>query len=109
MKVNTRTQDELTVIEVSGDIDSRSAPTLQNVLLPLVTPDCKLILELSKVEFMTSAGLRVLLSLRRQLPQSGQLILVGLNDQIRDTMTTTGFLELFIIQPTLPAGLAALI
>ena len=69
----------------------------------------KLILDLSKVDYMSSAGLRVLLLLYRQVAsQKGQIILVGLSPSILDTMSVTGFLKFFMVMDEIEAAMTAL-
>ena len=66
-------------------------------------------MDLSHVGFMSSAGLRVMLLLHRQVSGgNGQVVLVGLSDEIKDTMTATGFLKYFTTTNTVDAGLATL-
>jgi anti-sigma B factor antagonist len=100
MEINFRNIGTITLIEVSGEIDGKSAPQAQEKILPLVKDGCRLVLDMSRVGFMSSAGLRFLLSLRRQVPYSGNLVLTNLPEQIKDTMAITGFLDLFTIFET---------
>jgi anti-sigma B factor antagonist len=95
MEINLRDTGKVTLVELSGDIDGKTAPLAQEKILPLVKDNCRLILDMSRVSFMSSAGLRFLLSLRRQVPYSGNLVLTNLPEQIKDTMEITGFLNLF--------------
>ncbi len=64
---------------------------------------------MSGVSYISSAGLRALLMLYRQMAANdGRVALVGLPESIRDVMTVTGFLEFFDDYPTLEEGLNAL-
>ena len=64
---------------------------------------------MSGVEYMSSAGLRMLLSMYRQISrQNGSIVLVGLGEEIKDTMSVTGFLNFFTIRDTVDEGLKAL-
>ncbi len=100
MEINFKDTGKVILIEVSGEIDGKTAPQAQEKILPLVKDNCRLILNMSRVGFMSSAGLRFLLSLRRQVPYSGNLVLTNLPEQIKDTMAITGFLDLFTIFET---------
>jgi anti-sigma B factor antagonist len=100
MEINLREAGKVTLVELSGELDGKTAPLAQEKILPLVKDDCRLALDLSRVGFMSSAGLRFLLSLRRQVPYSGNLVLTNLPEQIKDTMAITGFLDLFTIFET---------
>ena len=97
MEINFRDAGRVKIVELSGEVDGKTAPQAQEKILPLVKDGCRLVLDMSQVGFMSSAGLRFLLSLRRQVPASGNLVLTSLPEQIKDTMAITGFLELFTI------------
>lgn len=97
MEINLKEAGKVTLVELSGEIDGKTAPLAQEKILPLVKDSCRLVLDLSRVGFMSSAGLRFLLSLRRQMPYNGNLVLTNLPEQIKDTMEITGFLALFTI------------
>jgi len=99
----------VTTVEVSGDIDSSSAPLAQQRILGLVNPSCRILLDMRRVEYMSSAGLRMLLSLYRSIASGGGMVaVVGLSDDIRETMSLTGFLNFFKLYETLEEGLAVL-
>ena len=107
--MNTKTVKEVAVVELTGEIDASTAPKIQAQVLPLTQSNNKIILDLSGVSYMSSAGLRVLLSLYRQTTaKNGNLVLVGLSEDIEDTMSVTGFLNFFTVCKTLDSGLAAL-
>lgn len=108
MSVTVTTQDTINLIELSGDVDGKTAPLIQKEILPLATEDCKLLLDMSQISYMSSAGLRMLLSIRRQVPPGGRILLVALPEPIRETMSITGFLDFFTITPTREEAVAAL-
>lgn len=100
---------EVDVLSVSGDIDGATAPALQEQVLAAAKPDCKMLLDLSGVNFMSSAGLRVMLLLYRQISSNqGRVILVGMSEDLRSTMQATGFLKYFSLADTIDAGIADL-
>ena len=101
--------EEVTVVALDGDVDGKTAPEVQAQVLPLVQPKSKLLLDLTKVPYMSSAGLRTLLTLHRQFAaQDGHLVLVGVAPEIQDTMSITGFLNFFSISDTIESGLESL-
>jgi anti-sigma B factor antagonist len=107
VEVNVNPRDKITIVEIVGDVDGRSAPVAQEKILPLAGEDCKLVLDMSKVDYMSSAGLRVLLAVRRQVPASGKVVLSGLSEQLRETMAITGFLDFFTVTDTVEEAIAA--
>ena len=109
MDIKIKSQDEITVVELAGDIDAKTAPTVQEKVVPLAEPGSKMLLDLTQVPYMSSAGLRMLLSLyRRASTTEGKVVLVGLSEDIKDTMSVTGFLDFFLTAETLESGLGAL-
>ena len=108
-QLSVNTLQQVTAIEIAGDVDANTAALVQAKVLPLAQPKAKLLLDMTKVPYMSSAGLRMLLSLYRHLgSKNGQIVLVGLAEEIKDTMSITGFLDFFTTRDTLDSGLEAL-
>jgi anti-sigma B factor antagonist len=101
MEVSLKKSGDISVVDISGSIDSKTAPDLQQNILDIVPDTNKIILDLTKVSFVSSAGLRVLLMVYRQLKaKDGKVVLVGLSDEIKDVMFMTGFITFFAIEAT---------
>lgn len=109
MKVVITDHEEITVVEVSGDIDSKTAPEFERNARLATDKSKKIAIELTAVEFMSSAGLRVLLMVYRNIKsQDGRVILVGVSEDIQDVMSTTGFINFFTIVNTLDEAIVIL-
>lgn len=90
------------VIRVKGQVDSKTVNQLRDFLEEQVKGDLPIALDLSEVPFMSSAGLRTLLTLHRQTQSLGvELALLGLIETIADTMKITGFYDFFNIYASL--------
>lgn len=108
-RASESTIDQVTIVELVGDIDGSTAPKVQEHVQPLAASGGRILMDLTQVPYMSSAGLRMLLSVYRQISsKNGQVILVGLSEEIRDTMSITGFLDFFTTRDTLDSGLEAL-
>jgi anti-sigma B factor antagonist len=84
------------VIEVKGQVDSKTVGDLRDYLDENIQGDLPVALELSKVPFMSSAGLRTMLTLYRKTQDLNiKLCLVGLIEEIAETMKVTGFYQYF--------------
>ncbi|MBW4578370.1 MAG: anti-sigma factor antagonist [Tildeniella nuda ZEHNDER 1965/U140] len=106
---SVNTINQVAIVELIGDIDGSTASTVQEQVLPLAQTGGRILLDLTQVPYMSSAGLRMLLSVYRQISShNGQVILVGVSEEIRDTMSITGFLDFFTTRDTLDSGLEAL-
>ena len=101
--------DGITTVRLEGTIDGKNAGATQERVLPLIPSDGKLLLDMSAVTYLSSAGLRMLLLLYRQTQaKRSRIALVGLSEEIRDTMSATGFLDYFITAPDEEEGRKAL-
>lgn len=106
MKVKLMNAGDVTILSVSGRVDANTSQELQDVVLDTAHKNHKLLLDLSKVDYMSSAGLRVMLLLHREIQDNdGRVILVGLQDRIRDAMEMTGFLKHFAVAPDVQTGI----
>jgi anti-sigma B factor antagonist len=109
MEITSKNVGDVTVVQLAGELTALTAGDAQGKVLGLVDPGGKMILDMSRVSFMSSAGLRMLLVLYRTISgRGGKILLVGLPEDIRTTMSLTGFLDLLGHSDTLEAGLAAL-
>lgn len=100
----------VSAISLIGEIDATNAVLVQQRVMPLSEPGCRLLLDMSKVSYMSSAGLRMLLSIYRQTSgKQGRVVLVGLSDDLKDTMSMTGFLGYFTVLDSLESGIQSLV
>jgi anti-sigma B factor antagonist len=97
------------VITIAGEIDGSTAPGAQAEILAQAEPGARVILDMTGVTYMSSAGLRMLLTAYRTINgKGGKIVLVGLSSDLKDTMSVTGFLDFFTCCDTLDDGAAAL-
>lgn len=109
MNIEISQDGSITCVALIGEIDSRTAPQVEERLLPLAVPGCKIILEMSRVSYLSSAGLRILLLLYRRISNhDGKIVLSGLAEMLRDTMAITGFLDFFEDYATMADAVNAL-
>jgi anti-sigma B factor antagonist len=96
MEVNVREMNNMKIIAIKGELDGKTAPEAQEKILPLAKSDATLIIDMSQVGYMSSAGLRMMLLIYRQIGASGgSVALVGLTEEVEETMELTGFLSYF--------------
>ncbi len=95
----TRTQHQCCdLYKVTGRIDSYTAPNVAEALAQSTNDGrYKLVLDLSSVDYISSAGLRVMLSAQKTCKQSGkgELVLSGVTRRVLDTLEIAGFVPLF--------------
>ncbi len=106
MNITFKKSGDVEIAEIEGSIDSKTAPELQQSILDVIKSTSKIILDLTKVGFVSSAGLRVLLMVYRQLKgKDGKILLVGVSEEIRDVMFMTGFISFFEIDKSIDEAL----
>ena len=110
MQIAEARQDGVLVISPAGRIDTTTAGTLETRLgAALAGTAPRLVLDLSGVDYISSAGLRVLLVAARQVQAAGgRLALCAMGPSVRQVFQLAGFLPLFTIQDTRDAAVAQL-
>ena len=98
MEVQQELINNWQIINVTGEIDSKTVSTLRSFIDEKLIEDKAVALDLTNVPFMSSAGLRTLLTLQRSTSKMNvDLALIGVASEIQDTMKVTGFLQYFKI------------
>jgi anti-sigma B factor antagonist len=106
MKVTIKDFDDIAVVEVEGNIDSKTAPEFERSTKLVMDKTSTIAIDLTGVAFMSSAGLRVLLMVYRNIKaQEGKVVLVGVSEEIQDVMSMTGFINFFKIVEKQDEGL----
>lgn len=109
MNIKIENRNQLTIVEVSGELNSTTSGQFQEKVIPLAGHGSRILLDLSSVNYMSSAGLRVLLLIYRQInEQHGIIVICGLSDEVKDTMAMTGFLDFFAAYDDRESALRAL-
>jgi len=98
MEIAVREFKRCTVVEASGRIDSATAPELAEVLNELTDEgQYNLVLDMGDVDFISSAGLRVLIDTQKRAKQMkrGKLVLADVPEPIYEAFDLAGFVALF--------------
>jgi len=92
-----------------GRVDNITAPALQTQLTSaLAQPGARLLVDFTKLDYISSAGFRILLLAGKRAEQSGcHLVLCGVSGRIRQLFDVGGFLDLFSVVGTREEGIAA--
>jgi anti-anti-sigma factor len=101
---------DVTILEVKGRIDSTTAPVLgEKLSSSLITPQRRLVLDLRQLEYISSAGFRVLLLAARRAEQAGaRFVLCSVTGKVRQLFDVGGFLDLFPISGSREEAITAL-
>ncbi|MEG0771386.1 MAG: STAS domain-containing protein [Clostridia bacterium] len=98
MKINKIIDQEKLTIVLSGRLDTTTAPELEATLKESLEGVTSLILELSDLEYISSAGLRVLLSAQKIMMKQGKMVIRNANDTIIEVFEITGFIDILTIE-----------
>jgi anti-sigma B factor antagonist len=102
MEITLETFNSWQVVRVNGQVDSKTVGDLRDFIDTKLKEGHPVALELTEVPFMSSAGLRTLLTLQRKTTEMGvDLALIGVATEIADTMKVTGFYQFFSIYGSL--------
>jgi anti-sigma B factor antagonist len=109
MKLETSEKNGIGTARLEGSVDGKTAPEVREQLRPLLAANSKIVLDLTKVDYLSSAGLRLLLLLYRELSaRKGKVVLLGVSEDIRTVMSHTGFLNFFTLASSEAEALQAL-
>lgn len=100
MEISVKEMKRSVLVSPTGRIDHQTAPELQKTLSDLINQGhFKLVLDMSTVSYISSAGLRVLLASRKSVKRwnRGDLRLAELQPYVRDTLELVGFTRIFDI------------
>ena len=88
--IQSLNNDELTV-KLVGELNSYTAPNLERVIKNDLNNVKSLVFDFSELEYLSSAGLRVLLVAQKIMNQQGKMTLVHVNDSVKEIFDITGF------------------
>ena len=108
MEIRQEKIGKVAVVEPVGRVDSNSARELESVLLPLFDQDGPVLVDFASLNYISSAGLRVLLlAARRSKATAVPLALAGMSNAVDEVFRISGFAKLFRIHPARADALAA--
>ena len=98
MKIEmNRNETELTVV-LEGRLDTMTSPELEERLETEFEGTEMLIFDLQKLEYISSAGLRVLLSALKVMQEQGEMVIRNVNSVVMDVFEVTGFIDILNIE-----------
>lgn len=91
MNINTSRKDNECTLFIEGRIDTLTAPELEQVFAENAETCTKMIFDLSQTEYISSAGLRVILVAHREMEKKDGLVLKNLSKNVANIIKMTGF------------------
>ena len=85
-------------IKVIGRLDTVTAPELEDEIKKSIDGVEKLVLDFASLEYLSSAGLRILLASQKAMNKQGEMIIKNVNSTINDIFEVTGFIDILTIE-----------
>ena len=85
-------------IALEGRLDTSTAPNLEAELKSSLDGVAELVLDFNKLEYISSAGLRVVLAAQKTMSKQGSMKLIGVNDEVMEVFEITGFVDILTIE-----------
>lgn len=95
MDITTSIEDGTARIALAGSLNTNTASELEQALEPLFGTASRLVFDFTELEYISSAGLRVLMMAYKQV---GEIEVSGASDEVREVFDITGFSDLFSVQ-----------
>lgn len=94
LNVTKRAEDNFLTLALAGRLDTTTAPQLESELKDDLDGVTALTLDLRELEYISSAGLRVLLSAQKTMNKQGEMKVSGTNETIMEIFEVTGFSDI---------------
>ena len=98
MTIDKKAEGKRLELKVSGRLDTMTAPELENVIKNSLDGVEELVLDFEKLEYISSAGLRVVLGARKAMVESGSFAVKNLCSDVREIFDITGFSDIITIE-----------
>lgn len=99
MEIKKTASGALVTLQLAGRLDTTTAPELEAEIKASLEGTRELIIDMNALEYISSAGLRVLLSAQKAITkQEGRMVVRGANESILDVFTVTGFCDILNIE-----------
>ncbi|MBE6041568.1 MAG: STAS domain-containing protein [Clostridiales bacterium] len=98
MEIEKTREESKLVIKLKGRLDTTSAPDLEKEIAEGVDGVTELVIDMHELDYISSAGLRVLLKAQRVMNDNGRMIVTGAGPVILEIFEVTGFADILTIE-----------
>ena len=98
MTINTNTNGSTVTVALVGRLDTTTAPELEGTLKSVFDGCSKLVFDFSNLEYVSSAGLRVLLASQKTMNKQGDMVIRNVDPSIMEVFEITGFVDILTIE-----------
>ena len=97
LTIEKKTEDDKVTIALEGRLDVSTAPQLAETLQKSLDRTTELVFDFEKLEYISSAGFRVLLQAQKRMNRQGRMRLIHVGKEVMETFEITGFVDIFFI------------
>ncbi len=97
LNIDKRREDEKLTVALEGRLDTTTAPELEKSLQESLPGVTELVMNLEKLEYISSAGLRVLLSAQKLMMKQGSMLVTHVTEPVMEILEVTGFVDILTI------------
>ena len=98
MTIEIKKNNQETIIEVVGRLDTITAPALDKTINEDIGDTKNLVLDVKGMEYISSAGLRVLLAAQKKMQKIGSMKVVGVREEVMEVLEMTGFADILVLE-----------
>ena len=98
MTMEIKKNTDETIVRISGRLDTITAPALDKTINEEIGDTQNLILDMKSLEYISSAGLRVLLGAQKKMQKIGSMKVINVCEEVMDVFEMTGFADILVIE-----------
>ena len=98
MTIEIKKNNQETIIEIVGRLDTITAPALDKTINEDIAGTKNLVLDVKELEYISSAGLRVLLGAQKKMQKIGSMKVTNVREEVMEVFEMTGFADILVIE-----------
>ena len=98
MTIEIKRNAEETIIKIVGRLDTTTAPALDKTINDDIADVKNLVLDVKELEYISSAGLRVLLGAQKKMQKIGSMKVINVCEEVMEVFEMTGFADILVIE-----------
>lgn len=97
LNINVKSEGEKLTVKLEGRLDTTTSPELESELDKNLDGIKELVFDFNDLEYLSSAGLRVLLNAQKTMNQQGEMKVTGVSDAVKEILDVTGFSDILTV------------
>ncbi|MBE7085675.1 MAG: STAS domain-containing protein [Clostridiales bacterium] len=98
MTIEIKRSTEEIMLQIVGRLDTTTAPALDKAIVENINGSKSLIFDFKGLEYISSAGLRVLLSAQKKMQKIGEMKVINVCEEVMEVFEITGFADILVIE-----------